>query len=120
MAETKSTDLVAFRAAPMKEADEAFAQWYLDGSGAQFNKAQSDAFMEGIKAAARLGAEFARTPERKAQKAANKVAAETARKEAAAARAAAAKDKPAATKATAKGKAAPAKKGKPAAATDLI
>lgn len=96
----KSTDLVAFRTAPMKEADQAFAEWYLEGSGAQFSKVQNDAFMEGIKAAARLGAEFARTPERKAQKAALR---ETAAKE----------------KAEAK-KAAPTKKAKPAAATDLI
>jgi hypothetical protein len=107
----KATDLEAFRTAPMKEADQSFANWYLEGSGAQFNKSQMDAFMEGIKAAARLGAEFARTPERKAEKAALRAAAEKARA------AKASEPKPAKE---AKAKPAPKAKAKPAGADDLI
>lgn len=115
MAETatkpKATDLEAFRTAPMKEADESFAEWYLEGSGATFNATQRAAFMEGIKAAARLGAEFARTPERKAAKAALRAAAEKAKA------AKAAEPKPAKE---AKAKPAPKAKAKPAGADDLI
>lgn len=114
----KSTDLEAFRTTAIKEADESFAEWYLDGSGAQFNKAETAAFMEGIKAAARLGAEFARTPERKAAKVKLREAAAAAAKESAAKRAATAKEAPKKKATAVSGKT--TTKAKPAAATDLI